>query len=268
MISNVDKRCLFFGFEVEAPWPVQLPTGCIVYPCMRHLTLVFLGRISYQKVQNFLSRMPKPSFLIGQVGIFDSCLFLPAQNPRVVAYHMQPLGLNLLSDYQKELISFLQEEGCFLEKRNFLPHVTLARSPFLKVDWQKHFSCLPMYCASLHLYESLGYSRYQSLWSYPLHDPFIEVAHTADMAFLIYGESPKQIHLHAQIAMSFECPALLAYMQVEELQDQIESIINQLNTMVSKTDRDVGIPLKAVSFHGDIHRNKNGLLEWEMIIDI
>jgi RNA 2',3'-cyclic 3'-phosphodiesterase len=37
--------------------------------------------------------------------------------------------------------------------------------------------------------------------------------------------------------------------------------------MVTASDVEVGCPFKAVSYHGEIHES-NGLLQWEMIVDV
>jgi len=269
VINDSCEKRLFFGFQVEAPWPEDFPSARLLDPSHRHLTVAFLGKTSYQKVQDFLERMPKPSFLLGQVGVFDSCLFLPPKTPRVVAYHMKALGYqNLLLNYQKELSHFLEEEGYHMDKRDFLPHVTLGRSPFFHEKWEEYFFPLPMYYSSLHLYESLGNSHYQSLWNFPLQPPFIEIEHEADIAFHIYGETPEDIHLHAQMALSFECPALLKYLDSQKLKTSIEEIVIQLNEMVIEADREEGTPFKAVSFHGDICKKQERFYEWEMIVDV
>ena len=256
------------GFEVHAPWPSDLPKARQIDVSQRHLTVAFLGKTSFEKVEGFLPRMPKPSFLLGHVGVFDSCLFLPPKVPRVIAYHVKSLGPDPLFNYQKKLAAFLENEGYQLEKRDFLPHVTLGRSPLIQADWENHFFPLPLYYTSLHLYESLGNSHYQSLWSFFLQAPFTEIEHAADIAFYIYGESVEQVHLHAQVALVFECPALIEYIELEKPRESVEAIVIQLNEMVTKADQDVGTPFKAVSFHGEIQKNKQGLLEWEMIVDV
>jgi len=38
--------------------------------------------------------------------------------------------------------------------------------------------------------------------------------------------------------------------------------------MVAQADQEIGAPFKAVSFHGNIVKKNNQLLEWEMIVDV
>ena len=41
----------------------------------------------------------------------------------------------------------------------------------------------------------------------------------------------------------------------------------ELNNLVMAVDQDIGSPIKAVSFHGEIEKKEN-YLQWEMIIDV
>lgn len=255
----MEKRVrLFLGFEVEAPWPKDFGKGRLTEEKNRHLTFLFLGQREPEKVIEALLQ-PPPFFALG---LFDKCLFLPARSPHVVAWHAEFLeGKETLLRYRKDLISQFQEE-----EREFLPHVTLARDPREIGHWKKSFQQLPFFCKALHLYESLGNSRYQILWSAPLLFPFKEISHTADVAFQIYGHSLQDLHLHAEMALSFLYPELLSFFS-EITPRSLDELIISLNEMVTKADSAVGCPFKAVSFHGDLKEEKK-LLSWEMIVDV
>lgn len=268
MNTNDEKR-LFFGFEVRSTWPENLPKARLLDPAHRHLTVAFLGKTSSEKVQSLLPEMPKPPMKLGRAAVFDKCLFLPPKMARVVAYHTQftkeddPLLI-----YQKTLTTFLETEGYTFDKRDYLPHVTLGRKPFERSEWENTFSPLPLFYSALHLYESLGSSKYKLIWSYPLKLPFIEIEHVADIAFHVFGETEEEVHLNAQIALCFECPSLLQFVEFENLHDRVEEMVMQLNEMVTKGDQSEGTPFKAVSFHGEMEQTKDGLYMWEMIVDV
>lgn len=261
-----DEKRLFFGFEVHAPWRERFPQARLLDPAHRHITVAFLGKTSCERIKALLPNIPKPPFQLGHVGVFDACLFLPPKHPRVVAYHVQ--GVDALAAYQKDLVHFLEGEGFQFEQRDFLPHTTIGRGPFVRKEWEDYFSPLPMYYTSLHLYESLGHSRYGSVWHHPLRPPFIEVEHVADQAFHIYGESMGELHLHAQMALCFGCPALFPYLDLQSRKDSLEEVIIHLNEIVTQADQEIGTPFKAVSFHGEVEKEVGNLLKWEMIVDV
>ncbi|WP_420421100.1 2'-5' RNA ligase family protein [Simkania sp.] len=268
-MNATDEKRLFFGFEVRCPWPEGFPKARLLDPAHRHLTVAFLGKTSMEKVQNLLPDMPKPPMVLGRVAVFDKCLFLPPKAARVVAYHPQfATEDDPLFAYQKTLTAFLETHGYTFEKRRFLPHVTMGRRPFDREEWENFFAPLPLFYSSLHLYESLGNSQYKSIWSLPLKLPFIEIEHVADIAFHVFGQTEEEVHLNAQMALCFECPSLLKFVQFEKLYNRIEEIVIQLNEMVTKGDQSEGTPFKAVSFHGEMERTKDGLYMWEMIVDV
>ncbi|MCB1068009.1 MAG: hypothetical protein KDK56_07465 [Simkania sp.] len=268
MNTNDEKR-LFFGFEVSSPWPEDLPEARLLDPTHRHLTVAFLGNTSQHKIQSLLPEVPKPPMVLGRVGVFDKCLFLPPKVSRVVAYHPHfATEEDPLFAYQKTLTAFLETHGYTFEKRGFLPHVTMGRRPFNREKWENFFSPLPLFYSTLHLYESLGNSHYKPIWSFPLKFPFIEIEHVADIAFHVFGQTQEEVHLNAQIALCFECPPLVKFVEFEKLQSRVEEIVIQLNEMVTMGDQSEGTPFKAVSFHGEIEQTKEGLYMWEMIVDV
>ncbi len=234
----------------------------------RHLTLAFLGEVSYSKLKAILPSIPRPSFEIGPAGIAKELIFLPKQRGRVVALSVDWLDPETrLNTYQQELSEWLQNHGYPLDKRPFFPHLTIARAPFDKEQWEEQFAPLPFFIKAIHLYQSLGNLEYQSLWEIPFLPPFEEFEHTADIAFLIRGDCMQQLHQHAQLALAFKYPPLIKFYS-SHLQNSLDEIIIALNELVAKADTEFGCPFKAVSFHGSIKSEKNNMLSWEMIVDV
>lgn len=264
-----EKKRLFFGLEISAPWPIKYPSGRLLDETHRHMTLAFLGNVDYRKLKAALPSLPQPSFRVGLVGQFDRCLLLPPRNPRVVASHIDWIDeADALIRFQKQLTQWLQKaEFQIDDRRDFLPHVTLCRAPFAPKEWKKAFTILPCVTKDLHLYESLGNLKYESIWKYSFKSPFEEIEHTADIAFRIHGESMVQLHRHAQIALSFRFPQLLSYISKQAAIRSLEEIVVDLNRIVCKADAEIGCPFKAVSFHGNVIQSDD-ILTWEMIVDV
>lgn len=268
-MEDTRVKRVFIGLEILAPWPEHLPAGRLIEESERHMTLAFLGNTPIERLKEALQDFPTPDFTVGLVGTFDQCLFLPPHKPSVVAWHADCLKQTKLNTFQKTLTEWLQQKGfSFDQKKEFLPHVALARSPFDIKPWKASFSILPFIAKDIHLYESLGHSKYTSLWTYTFKSPFEEIAHTADIAFLIRGNCLEELFLHAQSALCFCYPPLTAFaispLQLESLID----IIIALNERISTADQEIGVPLKAISFHGDIQEETDGTLYWEMIVDV
>lgn len=262
----MEKR-LFIGMEVKAPWPEQWPEGRVLLEKDRHLTLAFLGEVSLEKLLPLLNDFPKPSFEMGIGGVFDRPLFLPHRMARVAAWRIQFLEKEeQFLSFQKNLSIWLKgNEFPVKEKGEFLPHVTIARAPFKKEEWKKSFESIPLYLKNIHLYESLGSSKYEILWSCPTRVPFEEIEHTADIAFLVTGCDLSQLYLHAQLALSFHFPPFISFFDLKEVHSW-EEIVSGLNERIFLADAKIGCPFKAVSFHGAIERRE--FLEWEMIVDV
>ena len=86
-MSHDEEIRLFFGFEVHSPWPETFAGGKLIKEDLRHITLAFLGNTPKDKVPNLIKEIPRPSWSLGHVGIFDQILFLPESRPRVVSFH-------------------------------------------------------------------------------------------------------------------------------------------------------------------------------------
>ncbi len=259
---------LFFGAHVCAPWPELFPSGRVIGETMRHITLAFLGACSFSKLQEQLPNIPPPSFTVGLGGTASRVVFLPPDEQRVAALELQWWeNPQSLIHYQKNLIDWLTSLGyAFHDQHSFYPHITIARSPFEKEDWKNLVLPIPFYITGIHLYESMGNLNYQSRWHHPLKPPFVELEHTADIAFEIRGETMEQLHRHAELALCFIFPPLAAYTAPIPSQS-LDEIIIELNNMIATADTEIGCPFKAVSFHGKIHQS-NHLFCWEMIVDV
>jgi len=245
----------FFGLKVRSPWPSQWPEGRLLDEANRHYTLVFLGNCSAPQK----NEIELPSFVLGPCGLFTKVLFLPKRHPHVVAWEVKWLE-PFLRDHEGQICRRFGKET------SSIPHVTIARSPKTFHLWKEAFQILPLYAESLHLYESLGYSQYQSVWEHPFIAPFEEIEHTADVAFCVRGENFHNLYVNAFIALCFHCPEVAPFWQDAEV-NSVAEIVMALNRIVSVADTERGCPLKAVSFHGHA-RKREQFLEWEMIIDI
>jgi RNA 2',3'-cyclic 3'-phosphodiesterase len=259
---------VFFAMECQAPWPEELPKGKIIPEESRHMTLAFLGDVDIEELMSNLEEFPKPFFDLGFTAILDKCLFFPEKRPRVAAW-----GVNFgnreneLKGFHKALLEWMKEYGYPVEDRDYVPHITLSRGKFSKRDWEDSFYPLPAALTNIHLFESLGRSEYRSLWEHPLFAPFTEMEHTADIAFKIRGRSTSEIYQHAAAALAFECPDILSYVEKGAAHTGLNDVISSLNHLISAADSDIGVPFKAVSYHGEL-TEKHHFLEWEMIVDV
>lgn len=265
-----ETKRLFFGLEVQAPWPEKLPVGRILDPEHRHLTLAFMGNIDWTRLEKSLKDIPLPPFSIGLVGCFDKPLLFPPRHPHVFAWHVEWWDdASLINTYQKTLSDWLKGlEFHLQEHQEFQPHVTICRSPFDPHHWKKQFIPLPMMVTGLHLYESIGGLRYQPIWSRPFHKPFQEIDHTADIAFIVKGKDLNQIHKHALAALAFHSPVFTDFVPNKYTPVSLDDIIMSLNRILTQIDQENGSPFKAVSYHGDIVEDEQGILTWEMIVDV
>jgi 2'-5' RNA ligase len=265
---DIEDKRLFFGFAINTPWPDSLPEGRRLLEIDRHVTVAFLAHANLSKLIEAARHVPKIPFALGLGGIFDRPLFLPKRAPRVAAWHIRWLEKEeLFLRFQKELIVWLKELRLEPREQNgeFLSHVTLAREPFHVKEWKETFQKLPLFLGDLHLWESLGSSRYRSHWSYPILSPFEEKEHTADIAFTIRGMSLQEMFLHAQLALSFHFPPLIDFISFREVEN-LDAMIGSLNQMICALDQEIGSPFKAVSYHGKLEGE--GILQWEMIVDV
>ncbi len=264
------KKRLFFAFDIEALY-LDLPKEKkLIDEKNRHVTLLFLGNVEEEEILKSIKSTPLPPFKIGAVGEFDKCLFLPENNPRLVAYRVNFLEKNKdIENFQKELLSFFQNSSFDIkQENNFLPHITICRNDFDMTTWKQKFVRTPLYLKSFNLYESLGSSEYKSLWKREFIKPFEEIEHTADIAFIIKGENFQKLLVHAFSAMSFKSLDFLKYFNSLKNVDSLDDVIINLNEIITKAEiENVHLPFKAVSFHSKIEE-KDNILSWEMIVDV
>jgi hypothetical protein len=102
-LSEPESGWLFFGAQVEAPWPQDYPVGRIIPEETRHVTLAFLGQHLLPELQQTLLSVPRPRFEIGPAGIANQLVFLPPDKSRVAALFVQWLDPSFaFNTYQNE----------------------------------------------------------------------------------------------------------------------------------------------------------------------
>lgn len=260
---------LFVALRIEAPWPEELPRGRVIAPDVRHLTLSFLGQQEEERILSLMPGMPPYPLPLGAAGHFDKCLFLPHGHPRVVSWRLD-LGdqEKPLSDYAHAVQEFFRSQGIEVEHRNtWLPHATIAREPFFSEDWEKSFTPLPFAITGCTLFESQGNLHYEPLWQMLFVHPFEKLPHTADIGFLVRGQTYEQLYRNARIALAFEYPPMLAYKANGPAPQSVEDVVRALNQLVTAMDVATGSPFKAVSYHGQA-KQMGTYMEWEMIVDV
>lgn len=264
------EQRLFFAIETISPWPDAFPKGRVLAERDRHITLAFLGSTDVPSLLSRLNALPDPGFQIGLAGCFDRPLFLPEKHPRTAGWHVRLFeGEELFLLFRQKLASWLVDEGFMSqEEKSFLPHATIARDPEDLIAWREAFSMLPLYLCNIHLYRSLGHSKYESLWSLPILPPFEEKEHTADIAFTVRGTDWSSLYLHAGLALAFQFPPLVSFFENDRRSIGFTDLVARLNALVARGDAVYGVPIKAVSYHGDVEVNAQGLWEWEMIVDV
>lgn len=253
---------MFYGLYTTASWPAEIPKGRIIAVKERHCTLIFLGKKPYEHQTD----LPLPPFKTAPTGYFSRPLFLPERSPRVAAWKMEWFTPGIV-EYQHMLTQFFEQKGFSFEKREWLPHLTLARNPEDREAWEGYFKPLPFITPSFRLYESLGNSTYATRWEQEFHPPFKELPHTADLAFLVFGEDIRALYFNALSALASTFPSLLLYLNNPPPLETHDDVVIALNKLVEAADREIGCPFKAVSYSGEIREN-GSLLEWEMIVDV
>jgi RNA 2',3'-cyclic 3'-phosphodiesterase len=261
------QKRLFFGLEALTP-PLLFPSsGRRIERTYLHVTLSFLGNIEAEPLEKIIDSCPPFPYKVGFPAICNQLLFLPSHHPNVVAFQIEEYAPTPLSNYRRQVIGWLKKNNYPPDPRPYLPHLTMARQPFNANEWHDFFSPFPIILTNLHLYESVGHLTYEKRWSRLIAAPFEEFEHTADIAFKIRGESMKELHLNAFTALSWRSPSFLS--QFSELESSsLDDMIIDLNHKISLADMEGGTPFKAISFHGDVRKTPEGLLEWEMIVDV
>ncbi|NGX28683.1 MAG: RNA 2',3'-cyclic phosphodiesterase [Candidatus Anoxychlamydiales bacterium] len=267
-----EKKRIFFGFEIETLWQDIPKEKKVIEEKNRHITLLFLGENNLSDVEKYLKDLPILDEKIAPVGFFDKCLFLPEKRPRLVAYRVDFLNKkSQIEKFQNQLFEFFQNKKFEIKHNHnfFLPHVTICRNNFDINKWKDSFIKTPLYLKSFNLFESLGGSVYKTLWKKIfVQKPFLEIPHTADIAYLIKGANFSDLLYNSFIALSFKCLSFLNYFK--ELKDvkTIDDVIINLNEVITKAEiAGEHLPFKAVCFHADIIK-KDDIFIWEMIVDV
>jgi RNA 2',3'-cyclic 3'-phosphodiesterase len=262
------KRC-FLGMEIDCPWPDMPQKGRILKERNRHVTLAFFGNISSQNIEDIIYKMKNIPRQIGAAGIFDKVLFLPIKCPRTVSWNISWMNNEKMEYFLRSVLKQLQEIGFIFKTDNFLWHLTLCREDFQKKEWEKKFKKLPLFVKKLHLYESMEFSEYKSLWNRQFIMPFETKEHTADLAFIVRGENFQDIYHNAQIALAFFCPEIIAFLSFDKKnKNNIYDVIVSLNDIIFEFDKNAGSVFKAVSFNTNITVLDKNILQWEMIVDV
>lgn len=263
----MEEGRFFLAFEVSSPWNEE-PPGRYIKKGYRHLTLIFIGKLKRESMEEISKNIPLPSFKVGPSAIFDKILFLPRFRPNVVAYEVNWLGNDYPIIYQKELLNFFEKNGVAIKNsRPFLSHVTLCRRPFKRSKWKIYFKKLPLYIESLTLFESFENSRYKRIWKREFVPPFVEIEHTADIAFHIRGKNFLELFKNGFIALSFKSPKIINYFSLPEKIDNIDDVIIALNNIITRCDIAIGSDFKAVSFQAKVEMEEK-IIKWEMIVDV
>lgn len=249
---------LFLGLETELP-DIKILDGRALKKEDLHITLVFLGAKERQKTLELIKKSPPPPFYLPPVALCKKELFLSS----VAAFDVEFLNKrNLFFKWRSALDEFFEIK----ETRPYIPHITMARGPKNPVFWEKLSFPFPCFFKNLHLYESLGHSRYEKLWTFSFPLIFEPLDHTADYGYVIYGESYDELYLHALATLCFDFPELTSYLN-EKSFNSLEDVIIGLNEILSLADEQKGVAIKAISFSSKIQKYGQGL-RWEMIIDI
>ena len=137
-----------------------------------HLTLAFLGEQPDEKADcQALSRVEGREFAL----TFSHLGRFPGEKGDVIFLRPQPS--HPLMEIQKRLVQQLEQEGIFLEKRPFSPHITLLRRGKKETAWERlPLSPLVLPVRTISLMESIpspGGTSYRIL-----HQIHLEEMHT------------------------------------------------------------------------------------------
>ncbi|MGI6638979.1 MAG: RNA 2',3'-cyclic phosphodiesterase [Desulfobulbus sp.] len=123
---------LFVALDPPAQVRDELTALCTGLPDVRwtppeqlHLTLCFIGEVSsnsFLDIQEALQEVTSSAFTLKLKGLG---LFPPRRTPRVLWTGVQTSSI--LTGLQRKVTTQLRHSGITLEKRKFIPHITLAR---------------------------------------------------------------------------------------------------------------------------------------------
>lgn len=262
----MEEKRMFFGLSVSSQWPDSFPNAKIIKANMRHITLAFLGSTDFEAIEKDLDSFPKAPFKVGPDGILDKLLLLPENDPNVVAYHAKFID-DRVESYRKDIVSWLEERSIYKEeKRAFLPHVTIGKKPKKLSQWKDEFSPMPFIVQDICLYESLGNSEFKILWQKPFALPVEEITHTADIAYIIRGQTNQEFFNNAQVALCYADEQMISFIEDKKV-NTFDDVVIELNNLNEKTGEKQEALFKSISFHGS-GTDENGFISWEMFVDV
>lgn len=261
----MELKRLFFGYEVEAPWFSPMPKGRILAQENRHLTLAFLGEVSYEKLFQQLDEAPKFPFSVGAAGICLELIYLPKRRANALALNFKWLTQEaLMLRFQQELVIWLQDKGYSAahSTEQFLPHVTLARRPFDSLAWDETFYPIPLITTHLHLYESVGSMCYKPLWSRRVLSPIVrkDLSDDSQVVFSLKGCSYEDLWTHAWLALGFIWPEVVFEIVEGWRFENQKDAENKLNRILKTSGSPGSVTLKGLGLI------QGGVLSCEMLV--
>jgi RNA 2',3'-cyclic 3'-phosphodiesterase len=284
IFTNFDDKKLIEKSKVKTTEISKAQYGRLVSKKDRHVTLFFIGDVKVKQVDELIKKFPILDEFSGFSGLFDRCLFLPYKNPKAVSYRAnffqkEKILLEFRDEIKKILDGIEQDlTSQDFASQDFLPHMTLARKPFLKNKWKNFFQKYPFYVEKVTLFQSLGMSNYKTLYEYELPKPFEKFERKRDLSFKVKGETFLDLYLNAQIALCFKCPEMTSFVSIfdengnECKLDDLDDVITALNKKITQIDEEVGCSVKAISIYSEMEErvitDDKKLLIWDMIVDL
>jgi 2'-5' RNA ligase len=265
LTQDKNKDTLFFGAKVVCNWPKSFPEGKVISNANRHITLVYIGKVDEEMFVSILNKIPDCNFQIGSCGFFDGVLFYPKTKPRVCAFNIFWMDEKVV-DFTKNLTESVKSI-CNIEPITSY-HLSICRSPQSTSDWQEAFSPRGFYVESIELLKSLGSSEYKCLYEKRFHPPFIEIEHTADLAFSVFGFSFIELYENGFLALGFKDEKIFEFWKKCSQIDLLEDVVIKLNEAIYRLDEKYGTKLKAVCFHMDVKKSEDLMYVWEMVVDV
>lgn len=245
-VSQEGKHRLFFGFEVETP-DLDLAPGKYLAKKDRHITLAFLGEVDLNTILAHLNHLPKPDFTDGFMGIFTEVLFFPPSHPTSAVYKATfPKKERSIRMFQQRLVDWLKILGLppTDPEREWLPHVTFARKPFDPKQWREAFHSCPFSVSKLHLYESMGDSKYEPRWTYALNPVYDQTK--------VRGKDFQEWLFHIQAALSMRHPKLWEFFQDTSEPRSHREAYQMINKGIAAANAKYGMGIPALVIGEDL----------------
>lgn len=297
--EKIDTKRLFWGFEVDVPWNIpswlsheelNSKNQRIIAKEERHMTMLFLGSLKPATIQPIVDKWVEESSIssmLSPTGILTSFLTLPHNTERCLTLKGSFLtGKNevdeMRSRLQNHFSSLLDEkEKGVRSRREFLPHITVARRPFILEDWSSQYPFFPLPFQVTHhsLFETIGPLKYRPIIRQSFFPGYEQFDHPADIGYTARGYSLRDLILHSVLAIARHEPQILQCIDIRDDQHQLKSpfqITEWLNSLIAEIDSIQGSRIKAISYHALSetirHVTPDSLskpyYEWEFIIDV